>query len=269
MKEIFTALSKAQSQIRGAVKENTNPHFKSRYADLESVIDAIRKPLADNGLAFMQAVSDGYIQTIVMHQSGEQLVSTLPFVGQMTDMQKLSAALTYARRQGLCTAFGVPQVDDDGNAAAAPVVAPAPVAKKAPPAAKPVVEPATVPVPEDTPGDIPEPIPPGLLYDGVIPPEAEENYRKQLEAWNAHKASKKIIKSLADAGIVGEKKDLYPLFVEGRDNDEVKRIIAEKKIDPTGKLVTKHRAALKAYLSETRKETDLESAIINYFMEFR
>lgn len=133
MKELFTSLVKAQAQIKGALKENVNPHFKSRYADLESVVDAIREPLASNGLCFVQSVSDGHIHTIICHTSGEQMVSTVPFVGQMPDMQKLSSALTYARRQGLCTAFGVPQVDDDGESTAGRYQAP--VA----PAPKPVV----------------------------------------------------------------------------------------------------------------------------------
>jgi len=133
MKELFTSLVKAQAQIKGALKENVNPHFKSRYADLESVVDAIREPLASNGLCFVQSVCEGYIQTIICHTSGEQMVSTVPFVGQMPDMQKLSSALTYARRQGLCTAFGVPQVDDDGESTAGRYQAPvAPAPKPAP-----------------------------------------------------------------------------------------------------------------------------------------
>ncbi len=113
MKELFSALCKAQSQIRGAVKDSRNPHFNSMFANLESVVDAIRQPLADNGLCFVQSVCEGHVHTIICHTSGEQMVSTVPFVGNMPDMQKVGAALTYARRQGLCTAFGVPQVDDD------------------------------------------------------------------------------------------------------------------------------------------------------------
>ena len=117
MKELFSALCKAQSQIRGAVKDSRNPHFNSMFANLESVVEAIRQPLADNGLCFVQSVCEGHVHTIICHTSGEQMVSTVPFVGNMPDMQKVGAALTYARRQGLCTAFGVPQVDDDFESA--------------------------------------------------------------------------------------------------------------------------------------------------------
>jgi hypothetical protein len=136
MKELFSALCKAQSQIRGAVKDSRNPHFNSMFANLESVVDAIRPALADNGLCFVQSVDNGHVHTIICHTSGEQMVSTVPFVGNMPDMQKVGAALTYARRQGLCTAFGVPQVDDDGEETAGrhnpQVVAPKPAPKPAP-----------------------------------------------------------------------------------------------------------------------------------------
>lgn len=136
MKELFSALCKAQSQIRGAVKDSRNPHFNSMFANLESVVDAIREPLASNGLCFVQSVDNGHVHTIICHTSGEQMVSTVPFVGNMPDMQKVGAALTYARRQGLCTAFGVPQVDDDAEECAGrynpPVVAPKPAPKPAP-----------------------------------------------------------------------------------------------------------------------------------------
>jgi len=145
MKELFSALCKAQSQIRGAVKDSRNPHFNSMFANLESVVEAIRQPLADNGLCFVQSVCEGHVHTIICHISGEQMVSTVPFIGNMPDMQKVGAALTYARRQGLCTAFGVPQVDDDAEEAAGrynpPVIAPKPQPKNAPVA--PVATPKT------------------------------------------------------------------------------------------------------------------------------
>jgi hypothetical protein len=167
MKELFTALSKAQSQIRGAVKENVNPHFKSRYADLESVIDAIRKPLADNGLGFVQTIADGYCSTVIVHTSGEQFVSTVPFVVAGNDMQKIGSALTYARRQGLCAAFGVPQVDDDAHFCSQP----APVAKKVAPVAAPVAKPAE------------EKVPPGLLTDGYLEDEPDNKPAVKFDAF--------------------------------------------------------------------------------------
>jgi len=119
MKELFSALSKAQAQIKGAFKDSTNPHFKSRYADLESVIEAMRVPFAANGLGFIQSASaDGqHMQTILVHSSGESITTQVPLIITKNDMQGVGSAITYARRYGLAAACGVSQTDDDGTAA--------------------------------------------------------------------------------------------------------------------------------------------------------
>lgn len=251
MSKIYASLSKAQAAIRGAVKENTNPHFKSRYADLESVIDAIRKPLADNELSFVQSVSDGHLHTVIYHADGGNIVSLVPFVGQMPDMQKVGSALTYARRQGLCTAFGVPQVDDDGNEAAYQK----PVVKQT--ATKPVA-PATpvAPVAKK------EEIPAGLLTDGPLP---EEKNITPCEPFKATPKTDNIKLDLERYGLEVKVETIYPLFVDGRDNELVKSIMASEKI-PMTKLA-KHGAALKKFCAETRDYHTLSDAVVAFFME--
>jgi hypothetical protein len=119
MKELFSALSKAQSQIKGAFKDSTNPHFKSRYADLESVIEAMRVPFAANGLAFIQsATPDGqHMMTILVHSSGESFTTQVPLIITKNDMQGVGSAITYARRYGLAAACGISQTDDDAEGA--------------------------------------------------------------------------------------------------------------------------------------------------------
>ena len=133
IKEIATALSKAQAVIVGAVKDKTNPHFKSDYADLASVWDACRKPLTDNGLSVVQTASreEGGIgvTTILMHASGEWITDTLVMRPTKDDPQGAGSCITYARRYALAAMVGVAQVDDDANAASVKVVAPAVVAK--------------------------------------------------------------------------------------------------------------------------------------------
>lgn len=144
MKTLFAALADAQSQLKGAVKDSTNPHFKSRYADLESVIEAMRAPFAANGLAFMQTVSDDsqFLRTIIVHDSGESVTLQVPLIITKNDMQGVGSAITYARRYGLAAACGISQTDDDDgescavrnintkmvNRGATPVPKPAPVA---------------------------------------------------------------------------------------------------------------------------------------------
>jgi len=124
MKDIYTALVKCQSQIRTAIKDSRNPHFKSTYADLGSVWDAVKDALHSNGLAVIQLSrihesGAPVLVTRIIHTSGEHIEGEYPLVCKdPTDPQKLVAATTYARRASLSAALGVIADDDDGNTAA-------------------------------------------------------------------------------------------------------------------------------------------------------
>lgn len=109
--------------MTGARKDKNNPFFKSQYADLESVINAVKEPFADNGLAFSQVmdVVEGNrmtLTTVLMHVSGETVTSTM-LLPDITDCQKLGGAITYFRRYALLAIAGIPSVDDDANEATA------------------------------------------------------------------------------------------------------------------------------------------------------
>lgn len=124
MKALFSAMAAAFPEIEGATKDKNNPHFKSKYADLGAVVDAIKPALVKHGLFFIQAtheVPTGVcIETIVCHAEGEQMSFGKLFVpASKNDAQGYGSALTYARRYSLMTAFGVAPEDDDGNAAVA------------------------------------------------------------------------------------------------------------------------------------------------------
>jgi hypothetical protein len=119
---IATALVKAQSEYGPALKSSENPHYKSRYADLASCIDAVVGSLNKNGIALMQRVlpcSSGVaVETIFIHTSGETISSgPLHVPVQKNDAQGYGSALTYARRYSLMSACGIAPEDDDGNAA--------------------------------------------------------------------------------------------------------------------------------------------------------
>jgi hypothetical protein len=120
--ELAAALAKAQGQIQGAVKDSTNPAFKSRYADLASVWDACRVALSANGLAVVQgpALADRGVgvTTRLLHSSGQWAESTLILPMDKATAQGAGSAITYARRYSLAAMVGVaPDDDDDGNAA--------------------------------------------------------------------------------------------------------------------------------------------------------
>ena len=123
IKEISGALLKAQMSIKAAIRESTNPHFKSKYADLSSVIEAVKEPLNKNGIIFIQPVSfDEHgvsVETVLLHLSGEWISGTLSIPVSKQDAQGVGSAISYGRRYGLQAMCGVPTEDDDGNAATA------------------------------------------------------------------------------------------------------------------------------------------------------
>ena len=124
IKELATALNKAQADMSGAKKKATNPFFKSKYSDLNAVVDAIRIPFCDNGLSYSQfpIFSDKCVgvETILMHESGEWLSSILMLPMVKQDPQAAGSAITYARRYSLQSIAGIPSEDDDGQQASKP-----------------------------------------------------------------------------------------------------------------------------------------------------
>lgn len=118
---LAAALAKAQSEMSGAVKDAANPFFKSKYADLESVWQACRKPLTDNGLSVTQTsryTPDGLmLVTTLMHTSGEWIAGEMPVLVKDNSPQAQGSGLTYARRYALAAIVGIYQTDDDGEAA--------------------------------------------------------------------------------------------------------------------------------------------------------
>ena len=134
VKELATALAIVQGQLTFAKKDSKNPFFKSNYADLESVWDACRSLLSDNGLAIMQFPGD-YVDgnmtltTVMTHSSGEWVAQNMSLPVSKPDAQGAGSAITYMRRYALAAIVGVVQADDDGNSASEKATI---VAEKAP-----------------------------------------------------------------------------------------------------------------------------------------
>jgi hypothetical protein len=125
MKLIATALVKAQKAFGPALKTATNPHFKSRYADLSACVEAVIGGLNDNGIALIQrnSLDDAgvTVETVFLHESGEMLeCGKLHVPAAKHDPQGYGSALTYARRYSLMAACGIAPEDDDGNAGSKP-----------------------------------------------------------------------------------------------------------------------------------------------------
>lgn len=150
--ELAKALAAAQGEMTAAGKDATNTHFKSRYATLASVWDAIRGPLSRNGLSVSQVLETPengpgvVVRTLLLHTSGQWIGSryVMPIPDRLTP-QAMGSAITYARRYALAAIVGIaPSDDDDGNAASA---APVATQTQQPPATEPA-KPKAEPKPE-------------------------------------------------------------------------------------------------------------------------
>jgi hypothetical protein len=119
------AFVRAQAGFGAALKTSTNPHFKSRYADLSACVEAVIDSLHKNGFALLQKTHECEtgvaVETILMHESGEQISGGILRVpASKLDPQGYGSALTYARRYSLMAVCGIAPEDDDGNAASKP-----------------------------------------------------------------------------------------------------------------------------------------------------
>lgn len=131
---IHASFIAAQAEFGAAVKGAVNPHFKSRYADLSAVLEAVLPALNKHGLGLLYRVHDCDVgvrlEAVVIHTSGEELSSgILHLPVAKNDSQAVGSALSYGKRYLATGIFALQTADDDGHAAtasmrAAPVAAP-------------------------------------------------------------------------------------------------------------------------------------------------
>lgn len=119
---LFAALAQAQGEVENATKASTNPHFKSRYADLAEVLNTVRPVFTKHGLAIVQSTeSNGEmvsVTTAIVHKEGGYVSSVASCVPAKWDGQGVGASTTYLRRYALAAMCGIAQEDDDGQSAA-------------------------------------------------------------------------------------------------------------------------------------------------------
>ena len=127
--ELATALSIAQGKMEGAAKTAKNPHLRNKYADFQSVVEATRPALVEEGLSVSQVpghLDNGSIalHTMLMHKSGQYIMSTMPLEIQgnkgINIMQATGSALSYAKRYAYESIVGVSRIEDDDGAKSSP-----------------------------------------------------------------------------------------------------------------------------------------------------
>ena len=122
---IAKALVKAQISMSNAVKSATNPFFKSKYADINSVREACIPALNENGICAMQPTIEingkPFVKTLLIHESGEWIAGYTEIIcGKQNDAQSHGSGLSYARRYGLQSMVNLGSEDDDANIASKP-----------------------------------------------------------------------------------------------------------------------------------------------------
>lgn len=121
-KELFKALAAAQGEFTTVEKNSVNPHFKSKFAPLDSIIEMIRPILPKHGLSVMQhcdipeSGKGIIIETVIAHESGQYVSSRLFMPVSKEDPQGYGSSVTYGRRYSLGAALGIVSDEDvDGN----------------------------------------------------------------------------------------------------------------------------------------------------------
>jgi len=120
MKELLTALSKVKKEVGTLSKTETNPFFKSKYFDINSLIQQVEPLLEENGLLLLQPIENGKVKSIIYHVDTCEAVWSEIDLPQLNDPQKLGSAITYYRRYTLQSLLGLQAEDDDGNKASQP-----------------------------------------------------------------------------------------------------------------------------------------------------
>jgi hypothetical protein len=122
MKQIATALLKAQSEMSNPKKGATNPFFKSKYADLNAIREAVIPTLNANGISVLQPIvhieGKNFVKTMLLHESGEFMESLTEIIyNKQNDAQAQGSGISYARRYSLQSFVCVGADDDDGQKA--------------------------------------------------------------------------------------------------------------------------------------------------------
>ena len=117
MKNLYTKLSKVKSEIGAVSKDATNPFFKSKYFDINSLLKHVEPLLDKNGLLLLQPISDGLVSSqIIDIDNGDKVESSMQMTA-LSDPQKMGSMITYYRRYTLVSLIAGQSEDDDGNAA--------------------------------------------------------------------------------------------------------------------------------------------------------
>lgn len=212
---LAAALADAQIEMTSAQMDATNPHFKSKYATLASVIEAL-KPIHQRGLALIQTASvDRHetgalvtVETTLAHKSGEWIAETISLKPVSDNPQAVGSAITYGRRYLAAAVVGIAaDDDDDANGATKPQQQQKPAVKPLKPIAKPEPQLPVTTCPDCKGGKNPT-----QSVCGSCERKAEEEARAKAAEKPAEGASVRMAASSAQ--VAAEIKEARNMFVQ-------------------------------------------------------
>lgn len=115
MKDLLKALANVKKEVGKLSKTETNPFYKSKYFDINSLIEQVEPLLEKNGLLLLQPIVNNEVKSIIYHCESENFVESSIQLTQFSDPQKLGSAITYYRRYTLQSLLGLQAEDDDAN----------------------------------------------------------------------------------------------------------------------------------------------------------
>lgn len=116
--KLSESLCKAQKNFKTAIKKCINPYYKSKYADYSEILKCVKPALNNEGISILQPIREDYVETILLHESGEWMSSLTKIYCFSNKPQDYGSAITYARRYGLASILAIDSDDDDdGNSA--------------------------------------------------------------------------------------------------------------------------------------------------------
>ena len=118
--KIYGKIAKAKAEIGKISKDSTNPFFKSKYFDINALLEHVEPILLKHGLMVLQPIIDNVVTTqLIDSETGDKIISEMR-LSDLKDVQKLGSEITYLRRYTLQSLLSIQAEDDDGNKAVAP-----------------------------------------------------------------------------------------------------------------------------------------------------
>ena len=112
---IYKKLLEVQKEVGAISKDSKNPFFKSKYFDINKLIEVVNPVLSDKGIVLLQPIQDNKVQSVLVDsESGDSVKSELE-LPNLSDPQKVGSCISYYRRYTLSSLLGLQAEDEDGN----------------------------------------------------------------------------------------------------------------------------------------------------------